>query len=175
MAWTTPATATAGSTALTAAFWNTQVRDNSLALYGAVRRLAYIERTTSYTTTATTLSTATDIFSSDQTFTADGTSSYLVVFYVSYMGNSNASGTVATVLTDGGNNGLGRFFAIQPSGANELQAGGIYQRFYTPAAGSRSLNVRAFVNAGTGTLGASDGTGTNDCPMFLAVYGPILT
>ena len=28
MAWTTPATATAGSTALTAAFWNEQVRDN---------------------------------------------------------------------------------------------------------------------------------------------------
>lgn len=32
MAWTTPATATAGSTALTAAFWNTQVRDNLNAL-----------------------------------------------------------------------------------------------------------------------------------------------
>jgi hypothetical protein len=29
MAWTTPSTATAGSTALTAAFWNEQVRDNS--------------------------------------------------------------------------------------------------------------------------------------------------
>lgn len=28
MPWTTPATATAGSTALTAAFWNEQVRDN---------------------------------------------------------------------------------------------------------------------------------------------------
>jgi len=28
MAWTTPATAVAGSTALTAAFWNEQVRDN---------------------------------------------------------------------------------------------------------------------------------------------------
>ena len=30
MAWTTPATAVAGSTALTAAFWNEQVRDNAL-------------------------------------------------------------------------------------------------------------------------------------------------
>ena len=97
------------------------------------------------------------------------------MFYVSYMGNTNANGTIAVILTDGGNNGLGRFVAIQPSAANELVPGGVFQRFYTPAAGSRSLNVRAFVNAGTGTLGASDGTGTNDCPMFLAVYGPILT
>ena len=32
MAWTTPATATAGSTALTAAFWNEQVRDNLVEL-----------------------------------------------------------------------------------------------------------------------------------------------
>jgi len=31
MAWTTPSTAVAGSTALTAAFWNQQVRDNVLA------------------------------------------------------------------------------------------------------------------------------------------------
>lgn len=31
MVWTTPATAVAGSTALTAAFWNQQVRDNVLA------------------------------------------------------------------------------------------------------------------------------------------------
>jgi hypothetical protein len=34
MAWTTPATASAGSTALTAAFWNTQVRDNMVELAG---------------------------------------------------------------------------------------------------------------------------------------------
>ena len=33
MAWTTPSTAVAGSTALTAAFWNEQVRDNTNFLY----------------------------------------------------------------------------------------------------------------------------------------------
>ena len=35
MAWTNPATATAGSTALTAAFWNEQVRDN-LAIFNEI-------------------------------------------------------------------------------------------------------------------------------------------
>lgn len=39
MAFTNPATATAGSTALTAAFWNEQVRDNMLSVKTAVKNV----------------------------------------------------------------------------------------------------------------------------------------
>jgi hypothetical protein len=144
-------------------------------LYGAVRRLAYIERTTNYTTTADLLANAGDVFSSDQTFTADGTSSYIVQFYTPRLIQSNNFGTLSVILTDGGNNGLGRLAFQQPSDGNENGAGGLFQRFYTPAAGSRSLNVRGVINSGTGTIGAGDGTGSNDMPAFLAIYGPVLT
>ena len=175
MAWTTPGTATAGNV-LTAAFWNEQVRDNPNALYGAVRRLAYIERTTDYVFTATTVATSTDMFSSDLTFTADGTSSYLVVFY-SGAGQSHtgASGVISVYLTDGGNNALGRMTRHQHDGAAEITPGAVAQRYYTPASGTRTINVRAIVNNATGTLYMSDANGTNDMPGYLAIFGPILT
>ncbi len=138
--------------------------------------MAYIERTTDYVFTATTIATSTDMFSSDLTFTADGTSSYLVVFY-SGAGQSHtgASGVISVFLTDGGNNGLGKMTSHQHDGAAEISPGGIAQRYYTPASGSRSLNVRATVNNATGTLLMSDGNGTNNMPGYLAVFGPILT
>ena len=175
MAWTTPGTATAGDV-LTAAFWNTNVRDNSNALYGAVRRLAYIERTTNYSITATTIATGTDMFSSDLTFTADGTSSYLVAFYAgSYSSHSGSGGVVELYLTDGGNNALGRFSQQQINTTGNLPGSGVRQRYYTPASGSRSINIRGIVNSGTGTLGMGDGVSTNDMPGYLAIFGPIIT
>ena len=53
MAWTTPDTAVAGSTALTAAFWNANVRDN----LNNLRALANLKSTTLTTTTTTTVTT----------------------------------------------------------------------------------------------------------------------
>jgi len=50
VAWTTPATASAGSTALTAAFWNTNVRDNLSEL------APFFAAWTSYTPTITAAS-----------------------------------------------------------------------------------------------------------------------
>jgi hypothetical protein len=152
------------------------VRDNTNALYGAVRRLAYIERTSNYQTTATTVATAPNMFSSNLTFTADGVSSYLVVFFSgSSMSHSGASGLISVFLTDGGNNALGRLSFHQQSGADERQNGAIHQRYYTPTAGSQSLNVRAHTNSATLTMLMNNGVGENDVPGFLAIYGPALT
>ena len=46
MAWTTPSTAVAGSTALTAAFWNEQVRDNSAYLKAEADAVGLVHITT---------------------------------------------------------------------------------------------------------------------------------
>ena len=66
MAWTTPATASAGSTALTAAFWNEQVRDNSAYLKAEADSigLTYINKKT-FTSGAST--TFDGIFTSEFT------------------------------------------------------------------------------------------------------------
>ena len=146
-----------------------------VALNASLKRIAYIERTTNYTFTATTVATGTDMFSSDLTFTADGTSSYLVVFNPgSYSSHSGAGGIVETYMTDGGNNALGRFSQQQINTTGNLP-GAIRQRYYTPASGSRSVNIRGIVSSGTGTLGMGDGASTNDLPGFLAIYGPVTT
>ena len=55
MAWTTPSTAVAGSTALTAAFWNEQVRDNTQYLKDEADDVGLVHiNTTTYTSAATT-------------------------------------------------------------------------------------------------------------------------
>ena len=57
MAWTTPATAVAGSTALTAAFWNQQVRDNLNAV-----GLVHLDTTSFSAATSVSIN---DVFSSE--------------------------------------------------------------------------------------------------------------
>lgn len=177
MAWTTPGTAVAGDV-LTAAFWNEQVRDNQAYLKtevdditASIKRLAFIERTTNYTINQTSISAASDVFSSDLTWTADG-STYIVEFF-------GLVGTVANqftkvFMTDGGNNGRGALAVIYFGNETGVQA--VYARkYYTPSAGSVTINVRATVPSGSTSINAGDGTGTNDPPAYLAVYGPVTT
>ena len=176
MAWTTPSTAVAGST-LSAAFWNEQVRDNLNALYGPVRRIAHIERTTTYTVSATTLAAAADVFSSDLTFTADGTSKYLIEFYCQRFETGTANQFVFVNLVDGSGTGLGSLAGVL-NVSSTTYAPAFARVFYQPAAGSFSINVRATKSGGAdgAIYGGSGGTGaTSAFPMYLSVYGPPLT
>jgi hypothetical protein len=175
MAFTTPGTAVAGEV-LTAAFWNEQVRDNTDALYQSTRRLAYQTRTSTISSiTATTFATGTSIFDTPATFTADGTSSYLVEFHVALCIHAGGANQISLVLADS-TTAVG-VLALPCSTGGGGDGVPVFCRFYwTPAAGSRSLNVRCFVNAneaqlymGTGTGGASSYT-----PGYLAVYGPLI-
>ena len=181
MAWTTPSTVVAGQT-LSAAFWNEQVRDNQNALYQTIQRIAYIERTSDYSISATTISGSTELFASDLTFTADGTSAYLVEFYSPWIVQPSVQDSyLSIVLTDGGNNGRGTLAAIGGgTGANNVQAVRapcLARTYFTFSAGSVSLNIRGVVGSGTGVIRAgSGGTGVlSYFPAYLAVYGPALS
>jgi hypothetical protein len=178
MAWTTPGTAVAGAV-LEASFWNSNVRDNLDYLKTevddittSIRRIGFQSRTTNYTINQTVLSSATDIFTSDITWTADG-STYIVEFHGIVTTAANGYSFIA--LTDGGNNGIGSLAVVHFGSIAGVQT--VYtRRYYTPAAGSVTINARGrFSTAGNGALVAGDGTGTNDPPAYLAVYGPVTT
>jgi hypothetical protein len=178
MAWTTPGTAVAGDV-LTAAFWNSNVRDNSDALYQSTKRITYIQRTTEYTSTATAVASASDVFSSDLSWTADGTSAYQIEFYCpfSYTGTI-LDNSLAVYLVNGSGTSLGVIAVTGPSAVSSKRAYSpiFVKTFYTPAAGTASINVRGVSSAGSDAgLVAGTATGTERVAMYLAVYGPDIT
>jgi hypothetical protein len=177
MAWTTPSTAVAGSTALTAAFWNQQVRDNTNALYDSVRRLGYVERTTGSFTVPYSVSApgANEFFPNDLSFTADGTSTYIVEFFSPGGYSSVDIGTYYNLCTGSGT--LVTTAAIR-SGTGYLTP--YFKYFYTPSAGTVTLNLRPHkdTNTGTAIILAGDNTppGVSDPPpAWMAVFGPALS
>lgn len=176
MPWTTPETFTAGQT-LTAASMNA-ISGNLNALTGA-RRLGFQTRTSNYTAEQSAVSSAADVFNNDITFTADGTSTYWVEFYCGRVVSPNTSGVFAwIVLTDGGNNGLGTLGIVFNNAGTGFQIPVSTRAPYTPAAGSRTVNVRIVFGEASGMVfyGGSGGTSPGDMfPMWLAVYGPETT
>ena len=172
MAWTTPGTATAGEV-LTAAFWNEQVRDNTDALYQSIRRLAYVTRTSDYTASTDSIATAADVFSSDLTITADGTSAYLFRLYIpSALVGSSAGSNIIISLVNGAGTDLGYIAVIGPASAVSPVYAEIY---YTPAAGSQSFNIRARRSISNGFLEAGAGGSGTRFPMWFGIFGPVLT
>ncbi len=168
MAFTTPGTAVAGDV-LTAAFWNSNVRDNTDALYGNVRRLAY-QTSTSNQTTTTSFATAPNLVS-DATFTANGTSSYLVEVYIPLAETGGTNGSYIDIRFDIDNVDIALISRITRSEGTNASSASVFARFfYTFASGSRAVNMRP-VHVGTaGTV-----YGTQGLPIALAIYGPPLT
>ena len=159
---------------LTAAFWNANVRDNSNALYADIKRLGYVERTTNYTTASTSYAGAANAFSSDISFTADGTSTYRIYLYVAGMNTGAATRAIRASLNLNGTE-TGRA-AIVYSSAGVIQTGAyIIDRYLIPSAGAKTVNFRFYHDIAACTAEAGDGTGSNPMPMYMAVYGPIIT
>jgi hypothetical protein len=173
MAYATPGTVAAGDVA-TAAAWNVitnDVIDHETRLL-QLRRIAYIERSTAYTINQTAIASATDIFSSDLTWTATG-ATYIVEIFC--LAQSPANGFTKIFLTDGGNNALGSFGTCS-AGTQITLVPFFARKYYTPAAGTATINARGiYLTTGNGAIQAGDGTGSNDPVAFLAVYGPVLT
>ena len=172
MAWTTPATFVSGAI-LTAAQMNTNVRDNTNALYDSIRRLAYVTRgaagTDNYTVSAGSTGAAADIFASDITFTADGTSTYWVEAYFGLVEvGASAGSEVIPVLVDGTGTDI---FRVAVIGQASVRTSFHIRIPYTPAAGSRTINMRAYRATSNGTLYC----GAPGPAAYLAVYGPDLT
>ena len=161
----------------TAAAWNVLTND-VIALQQSIVRLAYGTRATSYTVSAnmTQLSTAAEVFSSDLSFTADGTSSYLVECYIPIIGcAANANYNLWIVLCKGDGTAIASLAQVTGNASQRLP-GGVTRYFYTPSAGTQTVNVRAIQETGGGNglleNGASSGYTGSAAPMYLAIYGP---
>ena len=179
MAWTTPGTATAGSV-LTASFWNTNVRDNTNELYGSIRRLGFQTRTTDYTINTSAVASAADVFSSDISFTADGTSTYWVEGQVQDYTGYNVGELIEVFLVNGSGTALNRVWLLAYNQVvnQRLIGSGRFSIPYAPSAGTVTLNLRAVYNSaggGAALQASAAGAGTTYIPMWLAVYGPNLT
>ena len=177
MPYVAPGTVAAGDV-YTAAAHNIQV-NNVIALQSAIRRLDYQASTATYTisTTMTNLATAPEVFTAaDVSFTADGTSSYAVEFYYpQIVCATNAGYNIWIVLCKGDGTALGTLANVTGNTGQRLP-GGVFKFFYTPAAGTQTLNVRCVqeTGGGNGSLpqGATTGYTGSFTPMYLAVYGP---
>jgi hypothetical protein len=147
---------------------------------GSNVRLAYQTSTVTYAVNQTVLASASDIFSSDLTWVADGTSTYWIEFYspLSGSGYTGTSAYTRIYLVNGSGADLGTIALTEVNGVSGQRAyGSVNVKFpYTPSAGSTSINVRAiYVNGdNTGILYGGAGGAGNYVPMWCAVYGPAL-
>lgn len=166
MAWTTPGTAVAGDV-LTASFWNSNVRDNlndhesRFKSYGTA-----VTRTTNTTSTATTFASASNIFASNLTFTADGTSAYVVEFNCPLVFTNSAVQVVVSLGNSGTELGI---MGLAVLGTN---TGVPYHcRFlWTPTAATYVLNIRAYLSGSGPTATIFAGTGTGGAGTYMPTY-----
>lgn len=127
---------------------------------GGLVELGYVERTTNQSVTATTFAGASEVFANDLTFIADG-SPVLVEFYCPQA--TNGGSYIIFNLSNGGSTDMGQIAYVGSSAAVNTQ----YR--YTPAAGAQTLNVRAWVQSGTGTVSSGAGGSGQYPPTFLRV------
>ena len=176
MAWTTPTTVSAGEV-LTAARYNQDTVDNANALYQSIQRIAHIERTTNYTVSSTTVAGATDVFSSDLAWTAAGSTAYRIEFFCPYVDTAtNAGSSISIHLVNGSGTDLGRMAQWGNADGSRHEDGAQFcVYYYTPSAGSTTLNIRALRGVANGALACGAGGIGDNVPMFLTVFGPPLT
>ena len=153
------------------------VTSAKLATSALQRRLAYTTRTSTYTASSQTVGSAADIFASDLSITADGTSAYRFVFFAPDVYHENGNNTaiyVALVKGDGTFIGL-----IGSRGRADGTATGhsaVSANFlYTPAvSGTQTFNARAYyvTNNGGGNPVVNP---TTDLAISLAIFSPDIT
>jgi hypothetical protein len=153
MAWTTPGTATAGEV-LTAAFWNTNVRDNSNALSRGV--IAVATRTTSQGS----ITSIVDLTDMTLTITAEANRRYLVTGYSTAI--SSVAGDYINMDIYASGNFKQRAGDISTTNAVSVSLFAMY--YDVPGAGSITYKLRMF-RTGTGTVTANPET----AQMFITV------
>ena len=173
MAYIQPGTVAAGDVA-TAAAWNV-ITNDVIAHQSSLTRLAYATRVTDYTISSNTFASAAEVFT-DVTWTADGTSAYVVEVLpgVCFSVASAGFNAYISLFTGAGT----ELVAIAQNGTNFRAPLGVFKYFYTPSAGTASLNVRARKEGASadGTLEiAASGGRTAAGLAYIAVYGPVTT
>lgn len=120
-------------------------------------RLAYGTNTNQISTTGTTFATGADLLAAALQFMATGTKSYIVRVFAPAWNNSGANTNNLNLNLDGTNAGI---MAGSTAGGIAIPCMGM--AFFTPSAGSHSVNVRLTVSAGTGFVyGGAAGAGAN--------------
>lgn len=151
--------------------------DNAInTVHTSIQRLGYVERTSNYSVNSSSLAGAANFFSSSITFTANGTSTYVVEYFAYRCDTaSGANGTVEPIVVDGSGNAIRQVGFVGVGDGTRPAYGTIYTRVpLVFGAGSQTINLRwIFGNAGNGTIFAGN-TATTP-PSYLAVYGPVLT
>jgi hypothetical protein len=144
-----------------------------IAVHDSIQRLSYQTRTTNYSTTATTVGSAANVFSTSLSFTADGTSSYLFEFWA-VCGIPAVSDLLSVFLYDvGASADVGQVLTIT-SPSVSLRLPFHIRLYYTPTAGAKTFNFRATHSVASCQIsGGAGGAGANS-PMWAAVYGPPL-
>lgn len=134
-------------------------------LSGAV--LAKGKEEANVTSSGTTFAGGTDILGTALTFTADGTSDYLVRVSAPYCSNASSSTNMYLhVNLDGSDNGYAQISTVTAGAAYGCDRSLLIP---APSAGSHTVNVRMRVDSGTGTVVAGAGGSGNAVPILVAV------
>lgn len=131
--------------------------------------LAYVEKTSNTSVTATTEGTA-DTVVTATAITFDGATVAMIEFYAPLVDNpaGGASRSQTLVLYEDGAS-IGQIGQVLNTATAVNQTPVHVVRRRTPAAGSRTYSIRAYVSAGTGTVyGGAGGSGAI-MPAFILV------
>lgn len=125
-------------------------------------------KTSNVTTTGTTFATAASLLSSPLSFTADGTSSYLVRVNARAWFNSGAGNlNILYISLDSSQNAtIATYSTPTANYESPLSVAGL---LVTPSAGTHTINARFAVNAGTGTIYGGSGGASNNAPIYLTL------
>jgi hypothetical protein len=114
--------------------------------------------------TATTEGTANTVIAGSA-FNYDGTACAAEIFVPGY---TNATASILTFVLTDGTTFWGQFVLQQSTGGG--MTGGTFKRKFTPAAGSKTVSLRAFVASGTATVRAGTGVSGTKFPASLRIY-----
>lgn len=163
MAWTTAVTRSTGY-AVPASVWNTELVGNMNFL----KEVGYTQFTADVLITATTDATA-------QTVVSSGAITYeavphLIEFFSPFVlpDSAAASREVWLNLYDGATD-LGRLGRVRSPAAAIMSAPATLPRRLTPTAASHTYIIKAWVNAGTGTVAAGVGGTATTLPGFIRI------
>lgn len=126
------------------------------------------KKTSSVTSSGTTFAAGTDLLASALSFTADGTSDYLIrVRGVSWFNNSATGTNQLRINLDGADDGFICTWSVPAANAAlPLVAEAVIP---APSAGAHTVNARLTVAAGTATINAGAGGAGANAPILVAV------
>jgi len=143
-----------------------------IAIYESIKRVAFTSTSSDYTVNQTALASASNVFATSASWTADGTSAYRVQFYCPLVNiaQTNNCGINFTLTNNAGTKIVDLGSVGRPGNSELVQSFINADYYYTPSAGATTLNMRAVYFIATGSVMTA-----TIAPMFLKVSGADLT